>query len=197
MELSSLQGSSGLRLLNMTTDEIALATLQAQQLQAWITAIAIVLGPLMGVLFTLWFQARKDKRDAKEQLFLTLMGERKPLRISAEVVKALNQIDVVFNKSPAVRRLWQEYYMMLHHPPSEPRAHKWLELLSAIGQELGYKALSPLDLDKFYEPQGHVNDAEFQAKMAQQWSRVLENTEHFVVEPRKNKEPANAEVSPP
>lgn len=172
----------------MTPDQIALATLRAQEIQAWLTGIAIVLGPLAGVVFTLWFQARKEKRDAKLSLFLSLMAERKAPLVSPQVAQALNKIDVVFSDVGTVKDKWHEYYALLHQPPGEPRTHKWLELLATMATELGYKNLSQIDLDKFYVPQGHIDDAEFQKKVGQQWARVLENTEHFVVQMRKSGE---------
>lgn len=170
----------------MNADQIAAATLRVQEVQAWITGLAIILGPLAGVLFTLWFQARKERREAKQQLFLALMAERKAPLVSQQVAQALNKIDVVFADSAKVRSLWHEYYALLHQQPGEPRTHKWLELLAAMALELGYKHLSQIDIDKFYIPQGHVDDATFQRKVAQQWSRVLEGTEHFIVEARKS-----------
>ncbi len=168
----------------MTPDQIALATFDVAKLQLWVTGLAIFLGPLAGVIFTFWFQSRKDKSAEKYRLFLVLMAERKAPLVSAQVAQALNKIDVVFSDCNKVKNLWHEYYALLHQPPGEPRVHKWLELLAAMSEELRYSSLSQLDLDKFYLPQGHVDDAEFQRKVAQQWSRVLENTEHFLVEPR-------------
>lgn len=172
----------------MTPDQIAAATLRVSEIQTWITGIAILLGPLAGVLFTLWFQSRKERNDAKYQLFLALMAERKAPRITPQVAQALNKIDVVFASSPKVKACWHEYYALLHQAPGEPRTHKWLELLTTVAQDLGYSKLSQLDIDKFYIPQGHVDEAEFQQKVGQQWARVLENTEHFVLKARGTKE---------
>jgi hypothetical protein len=169
----------------MTPEQIALANIEIAKLQLWVTAIAIFIGPLIGVAFTFWFQSRKDKSAEKHRLFLTLMAERKSPQVSANVAQALNKIDVVFSDCSAVKSRWHEYYAMLHQAPGEPRVHKWLELLAAMAEELDYSHLSQLDLDKFYIPQGHVDDADFQRKVAQQWSRVLENTEHFLIEQRK------------
>ena len=171
----------------MTPDQVASATLRYQELQTWITGLAIFLGPLAGVLFTLWFQARKETREAKLRLFLVLMSERKGL-VTKDVTKALNQIDVVFASRPKVKTLWHQYYALLQRAPGEERLHVWLELLAAIASDLGYKGLSQVDLDKFYIPQGHVDDAEFQKKVAGQLSRVLENTEHLLVAPRVTRE---------
>lgn len=168
----------------MAPDQIALATLRVMEIQTWITGLAILLGPLAGVLFTWWFQSRKEKKDAKHQLFLALMAERKAPLVTPQVAQALNKIDVVFADRPKVKTCWHEYYALLHQPPGEPRTHKWLELLTTIAQDLGYSDLSQLDLDKFYLPQGHVDDAEFQQRVGQQWARVLENTEHFILKIR-------------
>jgi hypothetical protein len=168
----------------MTPDEVAVANLAVAKLQLWVTALAILLGPLAGVIFTFWFQSRKDRAAEKHRLFLGLMAERKSPLVSAQVAQSLNKIDVVFSDCNKVKTLWHEYYALLHQPPGEPRVHKWLELLAAMAEELHYSRLSQLDLDKFYIPQGHVDDAEFQQKVSQQWSRVLENTERFLVEPK-------------
>ena len=168
----------------MTPDQIAAATLRLQELQTWITGLAIFLGPLAGVVFTLWFQARKEVKDAKHRLFLALLAERKSHLISPQVAQELNKIDVVFADSPKVKTAWHEYYAMLHGPGGEPRAHKWLELLSVIAKDLSYKGLTQLDLDKFYLPQGHVDEAEFRKKVSTHLARVLENTESVVVKAR-------------
>ena len=172
----------------MTPDQVALQTLRVMEIQTWITGLAIFLGPLAGVLFTLWFQGRKEKRDAKERLFLVLMSERKNHFITKDVTKALNQIDVVFADSPKVKQLWHKYYSLLSQQPGEERVHTWLEMLAAMSHELGYKGLSQVDLDKFYMPQGHFDDEQFQRKMGAHWQRVLENTERFVVVPRADRE---------
>jgi len=165
----------------MTPDQVAIASLEVLKIQTWITGLAIFLGPLAGVLFTLWFQSRKEVRDSKLQLFLSLMAERKAPVVSAHAAQALNKIDVVFADCSEVKALWHEYYALLHQQPGEPRVHKWMELLSAMAKEMRYSHLSQLDLDKFYIPQGHVDDAEFRRNLGQQVSRVLQNTERFVV----------------
>lgn len=165
----------------MSPEQIALANLAVAKLQLWVTGLAIFLGPLAGVIFSLWVQSRKERRDAKLQLFLTLMAERKDPFISKPVSQALNKIEVVFYDNDKVKNLWRKYYALLSQPPGEERGHTWIELLAEMANDLNYSNLSQTDLDKFYVPQGHVDDLEFQRKVAQQWSRVLENTERFVV----------------
>jgi hypothetical protein len=148
--------------------------------------VAVLIGPISAVLITLWAQKRNDKRSAKRQLFLALIGERKSLVISNATANALNSIDVVFSNNQKVRDLWHKYYALLAQNPSEERVHTWLELLSAMAEVLGMSKLSATELDKFYIPQGHVDNLEFQQKIGQEWLRVLENTQHFLVEKRHN-----------
>jgi len=39
--------------------------------------VAIVLGPVIAVLITLWYQRYKEKRDLKQRVFFELMANRK------------------------------------------------------------------------------------------------------------------------
>jgi hypothetical protein len=170
----------------MSPDQIALAQLEVAKLQAWITALAIFLGPLTGVIFTYWFQSRKDKSAEKHRLFVTLMGERKHLAFSQDMVKALNTIDVVFSNNPVVVDLWHRYYALLSQAPGQERDHTWLELLTAMATDLGYPRLRQTDLDKFYVPQGHADQLEFQRQIQGELLRVLKATQSIAVVPQND-----------
>ena len=173
----------------MTPEQIAIANLDVAKLQLWVTALAIFLGPLVGVIFTFWFQSRKDRAAEKHRLFLTLMGDRKGLLISQGMAQSLNTIDVVFSDNIIVVALWHRYYALLSQPPGEERNHTWLELLTAMAADLRYSNLKQTDLDKFYIPQGHVDQLDFQREVQAEWLRVLRNTERFVVEQRSEPKP--------
>ena len=168
----------------MNPEQIAEAQLQLSNLQLWVTGLAIFLGPLFGVLFTVWFQSRKDKIEAKRRLFLALMADRKGLTVSYELANSLNAIDVVFSDNKKVKSLWHKYYALLSQPAGEERVHTWLELLEAMSNDLNYPNLSQTDLDKFYVPQGHADDLQFRRKTEEEWLRVLEKTDHFLVASR-------------
>ena len=116
------------------------------------------------------------------------MAERKHPFVSREMAKALNNIDVVFADCPVVKALWHKYYNLLSQQPSEDRVHTWLELLAAMATNVGNRNLSQVDLDKFYVPQGHMDEADFQRRVGAQWLRVLENSERLLVEPKANRE---------
>lgn len=155
-------------------------------IQVIIGLTAIVLGPVTAILISLYFQQRRAKRDAKEHLFLTLMANRRANPPTYEWAGSLNVIDVVFADHEKVVTLWHEFYAILcqEKPSLQTQDHKYLQLLSEMASVLGYKKLQQVDIDKFYLPRVHGSFADAQAKTANEWLRVLENTHHFVVAAR-------------
>jgi len=162
----------------MTPDQIALAQIALAKLQLWITAIAIVVGPLAGVLFTLWFQRRKETTDAQQRLFQTLMAYRRSNPPVYEWVNSLNLIDVVFAKHRVVVDLWHQYYDLLCQEPVNWHLAeaKYLDLLAAMARILGYKDLSQTDMSKFYSPRAHGTHAELMQETQMELLRVLKGT---------------------
>lgn len=169
----------------MSPEELALKTLEVQQLQAWITGAAIFLGPLMGVLYTMWVQKRREGREAKLKLFLAMLGERKA-NYSRDMTRALNTIDVVWEDNAKVRELWHHYYRLLQKPATEETGHVWLQLLSEMATSLGYKKLTQVELDQFYTPQGHIDESTLQRNIQTELLRVLQGTEGFLAMQRQN-----------
>lgn len=154
-----------------------------------ITIIALLAGPTAAVLISIWLQDRKQDYDVKNKLFITLMAHRKALPPPPDLVNALNLIDVIFAKHPTVVKLWHEYYDLLCQTPVvwTTAQHKYLDMLSEIARVLGYESLSQTDIDKFYSPQAQADIFQLQLKIAQELSRVLEKTEHFLVQGKSDK----------
>lgn len=149
--------------------------------------LAVIVGPISAVLITLWYQARKQKFDSKNRLFLTLMAHRKSFHLNPEGVNALNMISVVFADNPSVVALWNDFYNLLAgdlEKNKQERDHKYLEMLSAMARVLGYKSLSQTDIDKFYYPKSFVDQLETNAKVQKEFLQVLENSARFVVDKR-------------
>jgi len=167
----------------MTPEQAAEAQLHLASMQLWITGLALFFGPLLGVIFTFWFQSRKEKIEAKRNLFLTLMADRKGLTVSYKQSEALNTIDVVFYDNKKIKDLWHKYYVLLAQPPGEERVHTWLELLEEMSKDLHYPKLTQIDLDKFYVPKGHVDELKMKLQTEIHLLRVLKNTESFLVDP--------------
>jgi hypothetical protein len=154
-----------------------------------INIIAIVVGPLFAVLITLWWQERKEKRDKKINLFTMLLAYRKSYPVSPEWARGLNVIDVVFQDHPRVLELWHQYYdmLMVQHPDEGQKTaqnHKYLELMSEIAKDLGFAKLQQTEIDKFYIPQAHADDANLNAAVRLEFLRVLQGSARFVVDPK-------------
>lgn len=150
-----------------------------------ISIIAIILSPIIAVSISLWYQSYQSKRDAKLRLFITLMAHRKTLPPVPDFVNALNLIDVVFYKNEGIIGLWHEYYDLLHQEFSEKVReswdHKYLELLSEIAKELGYKGLKQTDIDKFYSPIAHGKQYLKNQELQEELLRVLKNTSSMLM----------------
>jgi hypothetical protein len=41
-----------------------------------VNILAVIIGPIAAVIITLWYQSRKEKKDAKHNAFLRLMAYR-------------------------------------------------------------------------------------------------------------------------
>lgn len=143
--------------------------------------IAIVLAPLVTWGITIMYQNRSEKRKAKQDLFLTLMANRKKFPPPYEYLDALNSIDVVFQNNKKVRAAWRAYHDSLH-PNSQHSQNTnsfLLDLLTEIAQVLGYKNLKQTEIDRFYSPQYYGNMLENQARISQELSRVLFFSKNF------------------
>lgn len=140
--------------------------------------IAVISGPVIAVIITLWYHTYKQKQDAKRQLFFTLMAHRKSSPPTIAWVDSLNLIDVVFAKHPKVVILWHEYFALLCQTVYDHKAsqHKYLDLLLAMAKCLGYKNILQTDIDKFYSPVAHGDQAILTTRLQQEFLRVLENT---------------------
>ena len=55
-----------------------------------------------------------------------------------------------------------------------------------MAKDLSYPTVGQTDLDKFYIPQGHIDQFELGGRIQKELLRVLENTKEFVV--TKNEE---------
>lgn len=147
----------------------------------WINVAAILLSPVIAVLVTLWYQSRKEKRDIKLDIFFTLMENRASLSISDEFVKAINSIDFVFDGDNDIKQGWTAYYNSLSSKNPDPaiQGHLYIDLLSAIATHLGYRSLRQTEIDRYYIPQSHGNDAERQREVSDELLRLLKASEHY------------------
>ena len=103
---------------------------------------------------------KKEKLEAKRELFFTLMKQRKTSFVMQERADALNLIDVVFQDDHKVREAWKNYLSSLDSSSPEFKNSNayLLDLLSEMAQSLGYQKLKQTEIDRFYEPQCMLDD---------------------------------------
>lgn len=149
-----------------------------------INIIAVIVGPIVAVGITLWYQDRKEKRDAQYRLFTVLMAHRKSNPPTFDLVNGLNLIDVVFSQHRKTVDLWHEYYAMLGQKDVNWQIadSKYLDLLASMAKVLGYKNLLQTDISRYYSPVAHGNQAELNEKIQNEFLRVLQNTASIAVE---------------
>jgi hypothetical protein len=142
------------------------------QVREWspilIGAAAAIFAAFGAAAMTLYWQRRKEKRDAKLSLFLTLMMHRKADPPNQDWVNALNIIDVVFYDDARVIESWHKLYPILQDEVktySEERVHSYIHLLSEMATALNYPKLQQIDIDKFYSPKIYARQAQINAQM--------------------------------
>jgi hypothetical protein len=132
-----------------------------------------------------WWAQRKEKREAKMWVFRTLMANRRSPHMNADSISALNLIDIVFHDDEKIVRLWRDYYGMLHGKELHPdHHHKFLDLLFAMADYLGYRNIKQTDMDKFYWPQFMADQANLNNACQLEFLRVLRNTNALLLMPR-------------
>jgi len=138
--------------------------------------LSVLVAPFLAVFAQRKIDEAKERRERKLWIFRTLMATRGN-KLSIEHVQALNSIDLFFLKRGREKKIiekWEEYLDHLNTPTKEDdpdyrlKLTSWgnsadeilAELLSFMGQSLGY------DFDKvrikkgIYMPKGH-GDIEF------------------------------------
>jgi hypothetical protein len=162
------------------------------QTKDWWYLIATVVSPFLAAgltaLLTLFWQDRKERRDAKLRVFTSLMASRTNIdnfQTAQEWAKAVNVIDVVFADCPEVLTLWHGLYLMLQQNEAPPgQGHQTIELYSAMAKNLGFKGMSQTVIDQGHFPRALASPIAKAAEVQEEFLRVLKNTQCLTVEPK-------------
>jgi len=151
---------------------------------------------LIAISFTAWFIFRSinspiraveagrrldddQKKDIiKRNLFFTLYSHRgNP--VHQNFVAALNQIDIAFYDNQKVLSLWHSYYTALETKGGDNQIEIWklhrTDLLSEMATSLGYLSLKQTDIMKFYYPEAHDSQAQFDLELREAGLNFLKN----------------------
>ncbi len=162
--------------------------------------LAIIFSPVVAVLITLWVQRRRERRQQQFSLLSALIATRhEPL--SAEAVRALNMIDLVFHSHPTVRELWHDYFDMLsneglNNPTGwEQRKKKNVALITEIARVMGYgKAINHLDVDRVYSPVAFWKRIERDEALYKEVMRFLKSSSRVLLESSEKPAPPGGET---
>jgi hypothetical protein len=147
----------------------------------WINVLAILFSPVIAVGVTLWYQKRSEIIKTKKDIFFTLMKNRNSIHIPNEWVQALNSIDFIFDDDEKIKNIWAALYDNYNskNPDFAQRIRLQIDLLSAIASHLGYRNLTQTQIDKYYTPQLHGDQAVRQQEISDELLRVLKATENY------------------
>jgi hypothetical protein len=128
-------------------------------LEAWLTILAIVAGPVCALLIQKRLERSIEKKERKLKVFRELMAYRAS-RLSAQFVQALNAIEVEFYADDKVIGHLRSYINHLNTPAETDAA--WVDkttdflnnVLYAMAENLGYR-FDPMTLKRgAYYPRG-------------------------------------------
>lgn len=147
-----------------------------------ITIFAIIIGPIMAVKVTRKMDEERGDRQRKLDVFRTLMKTRQ-VRLSPDHVTALNLIELEFYEKTSVTTPYRAYIKHLSFAMPTPenqdlyfeeRHDLFVDLLQALGKELGYM-FDKHELERLgYAPSGWERDEAIQRKNAYLLSELLE-----------------------
>ncbi|WP_417488995.1 DUF6680 family protein [Maricaulis sp.] len=147
-----------------------------------LTLFAIIVGPIAAVLVSRSGEQRRQKAEARLEVFRALMKTRS-VRMNADHVWALNLIELEFYQFDDVIKKYRAYIRHLNSPTPEEadqqeryfseRSDLYSDLLQAVGMALGYH-FDKRDLDRSgYAPVGWLNDEDLQRNNARLINEML------------------------
>lgn len=138
-------------------------------MQTGLTIAAIFLGPVIALWLQRWIDHQRETRNRKLSVFRTLMAYR-ATRIAPLFVQSLNLIDIEFTakKESGIRDAWRELLDHLsdlgrkapdrsladYEREQERTNDLTAELLTRMGEKLGYKFDRVYAKKAAYHPQG-------------------------------------------
>jgi hypothetical protein len=129
----------------------------------WAIICATLLGPVLAVQAQKWIERATERQRRKYWIFETLMATR-ATRLSAEHVRALNQIELDFSapskRDRAVLTAWRQYADILNEQHDEKSVSAWVQrgddafitLLHTMAIAVGYSLEKPQIRRGIYYP---------------------------------------------
>lgn len=152
----------------------------------WITALAILLAPLLALQVSVLLNQYREKRQRRLSVFKTLMSTR-AAQLSSNHVQALNMIDVEFYGEKEVIRAWKAYLDHLGEAQESPelwgsrQLGLFIDLLDEMATSLGYDFDRTTIKNTSYFPEGHGQMEEEQLKIRRGLVELLSGERHIPI----------------
>lgn len=122
----------------------------------------LIVGVVIGTIFTAWYKDFKSKKNDRKQLFLRLVAAKGYATVPQWLIDDINMIEIVFRGHKKVIEKYRIYYADLCIPFEkaniEKQAADYWDLLRAMGNAVGYKDLDNKTLHTGYLPTGALNE---------------------------------------
>ena len=138
-----------------------------------ILTVAVILGPTLAVVVSLFMESRRNHRERRMYIFRTLMRTRGGTsKASVDHVAALNLVEIEFRNDKVVHDAWKKHFNILcrlgRNENVDPLSldKSLANLLQLISRTLGYKIEGLEIFEGGYTPQywdTRQSDAEWQS----------------------------------
>ena len=152
----------------------------------WITVIAIVVGPILALASQRALDWLREKKSRRVQLYRTMMSYRTPATwLNLESLRALNSIDVVFDKKgdKPIRDAWAAViaHAATKMPDDTEGKRRWsdrlfdlrVDLYQLIGEAVGYSHSVDYIKTQMYYPQYHVDAEQEGVQIRKQLAKAI------------------------
>lgn len=119
-------------------------------LESILTIIAIISGPIVAVLLTIYIQKNQAAKDRQHLLFFVLMAGRKASPPSDIWKSVVNVLEVAFSDNKEMYHLYHQWVYELTDTNSDPakRERSFVQMMDAFAQDLGYENIQQVDISR-------------------------------------------------
>lgn len=126
----------------------------------------IVFGAIIGIVCTIIYNRYNDRRAERKELFIKMIVAKGSLRISQELIEAMNLIPILFKGNKKIIGIYNNYFASLCLPIEqvvyEEQVGLYWDLLREIGGEVGYSGLDNKTFSHRYVPTQSLAEQESQ-----------------------------------
>lgn len=137
----------------------------------------IVIGGVIGTVFTSWYKDVKSKKEERKNLFLRMIAAKSYVLIPQMLINDMNMIEVLFRNQKKVLAKYRLYFDELcvddNKLDYERQKALYWDLLREMGDHVGYKNLDNKTLNSRYIPNAAMNEHNYNQELRQKGLRFL------------------------